>query len=212
MQKTADDICRMRKEFFNSKAECWLDMLYRNPDTGQYDLHREGFERLFALAPLKPGGRVLDAGCGSGVLVPMVLERIKPAGLLYELDFAEKMIEENRNLHRNENVRFIVGDVASAPLESEFFDTVICFAAFPHFDDKDKAMLAMSRALKSGGVLVIAHFSSSEELNRHHGACPAVMHDHLPPESEMRGFFHAAGLDIDLFLDEPGFYFIRAKK
>ncbi len=212
MQNRADEIYRMRKEFFNSRAESWLDMLYRNPDTGQYDLHQRNFERLFTLIPLKPGDRVLDVGCGSGVLVPMLLERITATGVLYELDFAEKMIEENQNRHKNENIRFIVADIVHAPLASAFFDAVICFSAFPHFDDKQKAMLAMSRALKDKGVLVLAHFSSSAELNRHHASLPEVMHDLLPAESEMRALFHAAGLTIDLFLDEPGFYCIRAKK
>jgi demethylmenaquinone methyltransferase/2-methoxy-6-polyprenyl-1,4-benzoquinol methylase len=132
-------------------------MFYKNPDTGEYDLHREGFERLFALVPLKPGDHVLDAGCGSGVLVPYALERIGPAGFLYEVDFAGKMIEVNRRIHTNENIRFIVSDVAEAPLDNESCDAVLCFAAFPHFQDKEKAMRAMSQALKRGGVFVLAH-------------------------------------------------------
>ncbi len=137
MQKTADEIYRTRKEFFDRMAESWQDMRYRNPDTGQYDRHRKDFERLFALIPLRPGDRVLDAGCGSGILAPMVLERITSAGLLYEVDFAPKMIEKNRNLNKNENIRFMVEDVAVAPLESDYFDVVICFSAFPHFDHKE---------------------------------------------------------------------------
>ena len=88
MHRTADEIYRTRKQFFNDNAEAWLDMWYRNPDTGEYDRHQENFERLFSLLPLRPGDIVLDAGCGSGVLVPIILDRIGKTGLLYELETA----------------------------------------------------------------------------------------------------------------------------
>ena len=88
MKMTSDEIYRTRKQFFNDHAEKWLDMWYRDPATGQYDKHEKDFERLFSLLPLKPGDHVLDTGCGTGVLVPFILERITKTGILYELDFA----------------------------------------------------------------------------------------------------------------------------
>jgi ubiquinone/menaquinone biosynthesis C-methylase UbiE len=212
MNMTDENLYRERKKFFNERAGSWLDMCYRNPESGELDLHRKGFDRLFSLTPLKPGDTVLDVGCGSGVLVPMILERITPAGLLYELDFAEKMIDENRKLHDGENVRFIVADACETSLDTESCDVIFCFSCFPHFDHKQEVLTALTRNLRRDGVLVIAHFSSADELNRHHRTCSAVMHDHLPGETDMRSMMEAAGLGIDLFIDEPGFYFIRAKK
>jgi ubiquinone/menaquinone biosynthesis C-methylase UbiE len=212
MQMTSEQIYRMRKQFFNDSAETWLDTYYKDPDSGQHDRHKQYFERLFSLAPLKPGATVLDAGCGSGILVPMVLDRITETGVLYELDYAEKMIETNRNLHKQQNIVFIVSDIADAPLEDESCDLVLCFSCFPHFHDKEKAMTVLSRILKSGGTLIVAHFDSSEGIKKHHGSCHAVMHDHLPVESEMRSLFRAAALNIGLFVDEPGFYCITATK
>ena len=50
------------------------------------------------------------------MLVPFILEGIASTGILYELDFAEKMIEVNRSLHARENIRFIVADAENAPL------------------------------------------------------------------------------------------------
>jgi hypothetical protein len=38
------------------------------------------------------------------------------------------------------------------------------------------------------------------------------MHDHLPGETAMRLLLEHAGLTIDVFLDEPGFYCIIATK
>jgi ubiquinone/menaquinone biosynthesis C-methylase UbiE len=212
MQMNPEEIYRTRKQFFNDSADSWLDTWYKNPETGQYDRHQEGFDRLFKLVHLKPGDRVLDAGCGSGILVPMILERITRTGILYELDFAEKMIETNQRLHKDDTIRFLVADVAEAPLDDASCDVILCFSCFPHFQDKERVMLALSRILKQNGTFVVAHFDSSEELNRHHESCHAVMHDHLPGESEMRVLFKRAALNIQSFIDSPGFYCIIARK
>jgi ubiquinone/menaquinone biosynthesis C-methylase UbiE len=212
MHKTPEEIYRTRRQFFNDHAEAWLDMWYRNPDTGEYDRHQENFERLFSLLPLKPGDHVLDAGCGSGVLVPMILDRIGKTGRLYEVDFAEKMIEVNRKLHQADNIRFIVSDAALAPLDPESCDVVLCFACFPHFQDKGKTLKALTGMLKKGGTLAVVHFESSEGINRHHETCSAVAHDFLPGRSEMLSLFETVGLKVGLFIDEPGFYCVRAVK
>jgi demethylmenaquinone methyltransferase/2-methoxy-6-polyprenyl-1,4-benzoquinol methylase len=212
MKMKTDEIYRTRKQFFNDHAEKWLDMWYKDPATGRYDKHEKDFHRLFSLLSLKPGNQILDVGCGTGVLVPFILERITSTGVLYEMDFAEKMIEVNRSLHARDNIRFIVSDAERAPLEEGSCDMVICFSCFPHFQDKEKAVMTLSRLLKPGGVFAVSHFDSSEGIKKHHGSCHAVMHDHLPDEAEMRSLLETAGLGIDVFIDEPGFYCIIATK
>lgn len=212
MKMTSDEIYRTRKQFFNDHAEGWIDMWYKDPATGHHDKHEKDFDRLFSLLPLKWGDHVLDAGCGAGVLVPFILNRITETGILYELDFAEKMMEVNRSQHEGDNIRFIVSDVENAPLDDASCDVVICFSCFPHFQDKGKATLALSRILKPGGVFAVSHFDSSEGINKHHGSCHAVMHDHLPGGAAMRALLQTAALGIDMFMDEPGFYCIIARK
>ena len=212
MHKTPEEIDRMRKQFFNDRADGWMDMWYKDEKTGNYDRHSKDFDRLFSIIPLKPGDHVLDAGCGSGVLVPEILSRITGTGLLHEMDFAEKMIEVNRKLHPETNINFLVADAAAVPLETETCDAVICFSCFPHFHDKNGALRELARVLKHGGQLTVAHFISSDEVRRHHESCHAVMHDNLPSESVMRELFRSAGLNIREFMDESGFYCVLADK
>jgi len=212
MKRTPDEIYRTRKQFFNDHAEKWLDMWYKDLATGRCDKHEKDFARLFSLLPLKPGDHVLDVGCGTGVLVPFVLERITEAGVLYELDFAEKMIEVNQSLHNQGNIRFIVSDAENAPLDDTSCDMVICFSCFPHFQNKGQAVTALARILKPGGIFALAHFESSEGINKHHESCHAVMHDRLPDEATMRSLLQSANLAINVFTDELGFYCIAANK
>jgi len=212
MKMTPDEIYDKRKHFFNDQAEDWLDMWYRDPGTGKHDRHEKDFERLFSLLPLRPGDHVLDAGCGTGILVPFIVERIGEYGLLYELDFAERMLEINRRLHEADNVLFILSDAENVTLEDASCDMVICFSCFPHFHDKEKAVKELSRTLRPDGILAVAHFDSSDGINRHHSSCDAVMHDHLPCEGAMRSLLESAELEIEMFIDEPGFYCITAKK
>jgi demethylmenaquinone methyltransferase/2-methoxy-6-polyprenyl-1,4-benzoquinol methylase len=209
---TSEEIYRLRKQFFNDAAERWIDMWYRNRETGDYDRHARDFERLFSLLSLRRGETVLDAGCGTGVLVPFLLERIGGEGILYELDFAEEMIAVNRRLHSEGNIRFIVSDLENAPLQDASCDVAICFSCFPHFQDKAQALTTVERILKRGGSLVISHFDSSEGINQHHSSCDAVMHDHLPNEVVMRALFRQTRMSVEVFYDEPGFYFIRGRK
>lgn len=212
MNKETSESYRIRKEYFNAHADQWLDMWYKDTVTGLHDKHEKDFQRLFSLLPIRAGDRILDAGCGSGVLVPFLLERITASGLLYEVDFAEKMIEVNRRMHPQENIRYLLSDAENIPLEEGSCDAVICFSSFPHFQDQERALASLARILKNQGIFNLSHFHSSEGIQKHHEPCPAVMHDRLPEEATMRTWLQKAGLTVEKFIDEPGFYCVIARK
>lgn len=201
-----------KKDFFNERADRWLDMFYRDETTGTYTKFDQEFDRLFSLINLEQGDCVLDVGCGSGILVNYILPFIGQTGRLYELDYASKMIEVNKKLHQDQRIDFLNTDLFDHHLNRESCDVVICFSCFPHLGDKNQALAVISHILKTGGKLVISHFDSASDLNDHHRQYPEVMHDMLPSTEEMKGFMKNNGFVLHQFIDEAGFYCILAEK
>lgn len=201
-----------RKEFFNQRAKAWLDNHYKDPDTDRHDLHGERIRTIVSSLALGPESRVLDVGCGSGVLVPYLLEHLSAKGRLIEMDFSDEMIRENQKRHTDQRITFICCDAAQMACEAQSLDAVICFAAFPHFTDPELVLKRISRSLKPQGRLVIAHLMSSSQLAEHHHSHTPVSRDRLPEQETMSQWITQSGLIIETFKDEPGLYLLATVK
>jgi len=153
---------------------------------------------------LRPGERILDAGCGSGRLIPVVCERIGPGGSLVELDFAPGMLEIGRSKPHGTHVTFMLADAHAIPAPDGDFDKVIALALLPHLSDKARALKEFHRVLKPGGLLVIAHQMGREVLDRLHGrSSEPIRHDTLPEKKALQTLLTAAGFSGIEILDEP---------
>ncbi|MGD9824603.1 class I SAM-dependent methyltransferase [Desulfobacter sp.] len=201
-----------RKQFFNQRAQGWLDNHYKNPDTDRHDLHADRIRTIVSFLGLGPDSRVLDTGCGAGVLVPYLLGHLSCAGRLIEMDFSDQMIRENQKRHTDERISFICCDAEQMEFEAQSLDAVICFAAFPHFSDPEQVLKRMSKSLKSGGRLVIAHLMSSSQLAEHHHSHTPVCQDRLPEKQTLFQWITGTGFGIETFKDEPGLYLLAAVK
>lgn len=195
-----------RKAYFNQAAESW-DQKYYTPEL-------EAF--LNALVPqfgLQPGQTVLDAGTGTGVLIPFLLSSIGPAGSITAVDYAENMITMfTSKFSHLSNVKVELQDVEALDLPTETFDVVICFGLFPHLERKTQALRHLHRVLKRRGRLVIAHALSSAEIRDHHKNASPVAQDVLPGETVMKRLLKQAGFSEVQITDAPGLYLCLATK
>lgn len=211
-----DDQDRARQAFFNQRAAGWLDTFYKDPDTGAHDKHGDRIRALVETLEIRPGHQVLDLGCGSGVLVPYILEKLdrardgKRTGGLAEMDYAREMIEQNRQVHTDPRISFHCAHVMDMPFESGRFDAVICFACFPHFQDQEGAVAQIARVMKPGARLTIAHLMSSAEIAGHHRSETPVSADCLPPRERLEAWLKNQGLEVTGFEDRPGTYCLTA--
>src|SRR5688572_18255898 len=105
---------------------------------------------------LDPSDRVLEVGCGHGVAVSLVCERLT-SGRITAIDRSEKMIEmaARRNREHVAAGRAVLRAVAleNADLGDERFDRVFAFNVAPFWLQPEQALGIVRRHLAPGGSL-----------------------------------------------------------
>lgn len=98
--------------------------------------------------------RVLDAGCGAGVLATRIAER---AGRVDAVDLSPAMIARARDLHpQAPRVRWLSGDLLDPglPLDPDGYDAVTALSSLHHLPLRP-GLARLAGLLRPGGVLVV---------------------------------------------------------
>jgi ubiquinone/menaquinone biosynthesis C-methylase UbiE len=194
------------KEYFDHRASSWDEMLKYGEKISQLNEVVNWFE-------LAEGHSVLDIGTGTGILLPLMRKTIRIKGKLIAIDFSFKMLEMAKLRQGHKESILINATVESLPFRSDSFDRIICFSAFPHFQNKAGALLEMVRVLKSGGLLFIAHLKSVEELNQfHQHQGGPIAHDFLPTPKRLQNFMKTSGLCGVSIINQPGKFLAKGEK
>lgn len=112
--------------------------------------HEEWAASILDRAGLKGDETVLDAGCGSGRVTRMLIERL-PEGRVIAVDGSASMVQEVRSVLRPQD-QARVADLLELELE-EPVDVVFSSAVFHWIHDHDALFAALRRALRPGGRL-----------------------------------------------------------
>jgi trans-aconitate 2-methyltransferase len=125
----------------------WDAATYDRIADPQFEWAREQLERL----ELRGDEVVLDAGCGSGRVTKLLLERV-PRGRVYGVDIAPSMVEHARAA-LDGRATVLQQDLVELDLP-EPVDAIFSNATFHWVRDHDALFGALSRALAPGGRLV----------------------------------------------------------
>jgi SAM-dependent methyltransferase len=100
---------------------------------GQYDRRTEAFhqwrERLVELLPAQPGDTVLDVGCGTGLCIPLLQDKVGPTGTIVGIDASEQMLEvagEKVATQGWDNVRLVSAPAEHAPIGESADAALFC--------------------------------------------------------------------------------------
>jgi len=195
-----------KKAFFDHHAPRWDECNY-----SAAELARIG--PLVESLKIERGARILEVGCGTGVLTSHLLAAIGPRGTIVGLDLSPVMIRQARAKGFSKNVRFMVAAGESIPLSDGLFDVALCLSVFPHFSDQPAALREICRVLRAGGQLWIAHLNGSKCINAFHaGYGGPVKHDRLPERDEMQNMLTEAGFAELSVTDRDDLYLAHGTK
>ena len=192
--------------YFDRLAPGWDEMVGNNSS------RREKLRGIFDMISLEKGDRVLDVGCGSGVLFPFIEESIGEGGRILAVDPAPAMIARARELHAGHgNIEYMTAFIEDARLADGAFDVILCYAVLPHLDDIPAALRLLRKALSPDGRMYIFHPDDTRTLNEFHGSLKApVSRDVLPGEEELRRMLEEAGFRVLRYIDRPGLNFVES--
>ena len=112
--------------------------------------HEEWARSILDRLGLEGDERVLDAGCGSGRVTSMLIERL-PAGSVVAVDGSPSMVEEVRSVLRPRD-EAMVSDLTELELD-EPVDVVFSSAVFHWVLDHDALFRRLAAVLRPGGRL-----------------------------------------------------------
>jgi len=118
---------------------------HRTPDPS-WDYYPTYLAKLTAvrryLDALPAGTRVLDAGCGEGVIVEEYAERLAITGV--DANYASARVQQ--------------GSVTALPFEEKAFDRALCLDVLEHlqYEEQPRALAELFRILRPGGELLVS--------------------------------------------------------
>ncbi len=129
-----------------------------NPLRAAHQHHREAarFRRLAGGA--LSGQRVLEVGCGRGIGVEVILDRLG-ADSVTAFDLDESMVELARRRLHGRPASLSVGDVCEINEPDNALDTVVDFGIIHHVPDWQHAVAEISRVLRPGGLVLFEEVS-----------------------------------------------------
>lgn len=121
-------------------------------------------KKLLQLYDTRPGSRVLDAGCGTGLAASMVAPRVGHAGRVLGVDASQKMLEYARKKAQGfgfDQCEFLLGDMFRLPEPAESFDLILC--SFSLWGEPQELFTTFLRLLKPDGALLAQNWGNDED-------------------------------------------------
>jgi ubiquinone/menaquinone biosynthesis C-methylase UbiE len=113
-------------------------------------------EDLIRVAALQPGERVLDVGCGTGVVARMASKKVGSDGTVVGLDINPGMLAIAASIvPPDRSIEWHEANAESMPLPDQSFDVVLCQLSLQFMEDKPAALEEMHRVLVEGGRVVL---------------------------------------------------------
>ena len=163
------------KKFFNKLAPTW--------DNSNNDI--SNIEDIITSLGIKEGDKILDIGCGTGIITSIL--SIKCKRKVLGIDISNKMIEIANSKNKNEFVNFKCIDFYK--YRGSDYDYIVCFNAYPHFVKQKLFIKKTYELLNDKGKLAIIFDNDSSTTNSFHNNINSkISRNILSPKEEAKIF------------------------
>src|SRR6478735_390970 len=121
---------------------------------------------LIQLADPKPGDRVIDIACGTGIVARIAAARVGPSGAVVGVDLNPGMLNVARSLENTDDAASVQWQEASAdklPFPDGSFNVAYCQLGLQFFADRPAALREMRRVLSTKGRLAVMVWCGIQE-------------------------------------------------
>lgn len=118
--------------------------------------------KLADASRVRSGHRVLDVGCGTGILTREMASRTGPTGHVVAVDPSPGMLTVAAEL--SPDIEWREGIAESLPFPDQSFEVVVSQFAIMFFADRRRGLAEMLRVLAPNGTLAVAVWDSLESM------------------------------------------------
>lgn len=138
-------------------------------------------EDLIGRVDVRPGERVLDVACGTGIVARTVADRVGRDGEVAGLDINPAMLAVARSQPPGDGpaIEWVQGSALALPFAAASRDVVLCQLGMQFFPDRARCLAEMRRVLTGDGRIGLsvygpiehnpATFALAQALDRHLG-------------------------------------------
>ena len=189
------------RAFFACRAATW--------DT-KFGDDGPAYRAAVAEAGIRPGGTVIDVGCGTGRALAPLRAAVGPAGAVIAVDLTPEMLQAARPAAVVAGAARVLADARMLPLAALSADAIFAAGLVNHLPDTEAGLRELARVTRPGGLLVLFHPSGRAALAARHGH--SVSHDEPLAEGPLRRSTAASGWDLTAYDDAPHRFFAVAER
>ncbi|WP_225098962.1 class I SAM-dependent methyltransferase [Streptomyces sp. CoH27] len=189
------------QEFFGARAADWDS---RFPDDGP------AYAAAVDDLGLRPGDRVLDAGCGTGRALPPLRAAVGPSGVVLGADLTPEMLQAAVRAGRERDGWLLLADVAALPLRPQTLDAVFAAGLIAHLPNPVDNLRELARVVRPGGTLALFHPIGRAALAARQGR--QVTPDDLRAEARLGPLLARSGWRMTSYVDEDARFLALATR
>jgi len=156
--------------------------------------------------PIGASHRILDLGCGTGIIARVLHECLGGAASIVGVDVNPAMIQKARSIAPE--LDFREGNAMALPFADASFDLVLCQEMLQFVSDRTVALGEVRRVLSPGGRFIVSTWRPRSEQPLH-DALGRVAERHLGRSNDKRWSLDGAALGRSL--TEAGFLHVQVE-